>query len=193
MSSYFSEEENKNINNKNDNISEKSFFEKIKIYLNSINDKIIIYRTERWGVVAILAVIYFIRIFRKKGYYALTYCIGIHFLNSFIGFISPLDDPEEELGEENSYLPQRKNEEFKPFQRKVKEFLNTKSIELNDEEIKQLKVEYGLNIENNEEINLDDIIIYENFEQKLLKIIQNDSDNDDDFIANIPKMDDFMD
>ena len=54
-------------------------------------------------------------------------------------------------------------------------------------------MEYGLNIENNEEINLDDIIIYENFEQKLLKIIQNDSDNDDDFIANIPKMDDFMD
>ena len=77
--------------------------------------------------------------------------------------------------------------------KKLKEFLTTKSIELNDEEIKQLKVEYGLNIENNEEINLDDIIIYENFEQKLLKIIQNDSDNDDDFIANIPKMDDFMD
>ena len=44
MSSYFSEEENKNINNKNDNISEKSFFEKIQIYLNSINDKIIKYR-----------------------------------------------------------------------------------------------------------------------------------------------------
>ena len=122
MSSYFSEEENKNINNNNENISEKSFFEKIKIYLNSLNDKIIIYRAERWGVVAILAVIYFIRIFRKKGYYALTYCIGIHFLNSFIGFISPLDDPEEELGEDNSYLPQRRNEEFRPFQRKVKEF-----------------------------------------------------------------------
>ena len=60
--------------------------------------------------------------FQKKGYYALTYCIGIHFLNSFIGFISPLDDPEEELGEDNSYLPQRRNEEFRPFQRKVKEF-----------------------------------------------------------------------
>ena len=123
MSSYFSEEENKNINNNNENISEKSFFEKIKIYLNSLNDKIIIYRAERWGVVAILAVIYFIRIFRKKGYYALTYCIGIHFLNSFIGFISPLDDPEEEdLSEGDSYLPQKCNEEFRPFQRKVKEY-----------------------------------------------------------------------
>ena len=121
MSSYFSENENKNIDN-NNNISEKSFLEKARIYFNSMNDKIIIYRAQRWGVVAVLAVIYFFRVFYKKGYYALTYCIGIHFLNSFIGFISPLDDPEDELGVENSYLPQRNNEEFRPFQRKVKEF-----------------------------------------------------------------------
>jgi hypothetical protein len=57
-----------------------------------------------------------------NGYYALTYCIGIHFLNSFIGFISPLEDPEDNLNEENSFLHQRNNEEFKPFQRKVKEY-----------------------------------------------------------------------
>ena len=120
MSSYFSENENKNIDN--NNISEKSFLEKVRIYFNSVNDKIIIYRAQRWGVVAVLAVIYFFRVFYKKGYYALTYCIGIHFLNSFIGFISPLDDPEDELGVDNSYLPQRNNEEFRPFQRKVKEF-----------------------------------------------------------------------
>ena len=121
MSSYFSENENKNIDN-NNNISEKYFLEKVRIYFNSMNDKIIIYRAQRWGVVAVLAVIYFFRVFYKKGYYALTYCIGIHFLNSFIGFISPLDDPEDELGVDNSYLPQRNNEEFRPFQRKVKEF-----------------------------------------------------------------------
>ena len=121
MSSYFSEEESKNIND-NNNISEKSTLEKIGLYFNTINDKIIIYRKSRWLAVAILSIIYFIRVFYKKGYYALTYCIGIHFLNSFIGFISPLDDPEDELGEDNSYLPQRSNEEFRPFQRKVREF-----------------------------------------------------------------------
>ena len=48
--------------------------------------------------------------------------MGIHFLNSFIGFISPLDDPEENLSEENSFLPIRNNEEFKPFYRKLKEY-----------------------------------------------------------------------
>ena len=81
MSYYFSEEENKNINNKNDNISEKSFFEKIKIYLNSINDKIIIYRAEPWGVVAILAIIYFIRIFRKR-----ILCFNLLYWYSFLKF-----------------------------------------------------------------------------------------------------------
>ena len=121
MSSYFSEEERKNIND-NNNISDKSTLEKIGLYFNTINDKIIIYRKSRWLAVAILSIIYFIRVFYKKGYYALTYCIGIHFLNSFIGFISPLDDPEDELGEDNSYLPQRSNEEFRPFQRKIREF-----------------------------------------------------------------------
>ena len=55
--------------------------------------------------------------------------------------------------------------------------------------MKQLKVEYGLNTEDNEEINKDDYIIYENFLQKLLNIIQNESDNDDNFMENIPKMD----
>ena len=124
MSSYFNEEEQKNSSEINNNsLENKSFFQKIDIYYNSIRDKIIIYRAERWGFVAFLAVLYFIRVFRTKGYYALTYCIGIHFLNSFIGFISPLDDPEEELlNNGDSYLPQKNNEEFRPFQRKVKEY-----------------------------------------------------------------------
>ena len=62
-------------------------------------------------------------------------------------------------------------------------------MELNEEEIKLLKKEFGFNIENNEEIDSDEYINYENFEQKLLTIIQNESDNDDNFMENIPKMD----
>ena len=55
--------------------------------------------------------------------------------------------------------------------------------------MKLLKEGYGLNVEDHEEINTDDYIDYENFGQKLLKIIQNESDNDDNFMENIPKMD----
>ena len=121
MSTYFEKEKNQNTINSSLNI-----FTKIKIYLNAIQDKIIIYVAERWGIIAILLLFYLIRIFLCKGYYALTYCIGIHFLNSFIAFISPLNDPEDEvelnLSNDNSFLPITNNEEFKPFQRKLKEF-----------------------------------------------------------------------
>ena len=124
MSNYFSGEEqpqSSKINEKS--IADKTLFEKFNLYCNIIKDKIIIYQLERWLIVMILALIYIIRIVLTKGYYCLTYCIGIHILNSFIGFISPLEDPEEyDLNSEDSFLPQKNNEEFKPFQRKIKEY-----------------------------------------------------------------------
>ena len=124
MSNYFSGEEqpqSSKINEKS--IADKTLFEKFNLYCNIIKDKIIIYQLERWLIVMILALIYIIRIILTGGYYCLTYCIGIHILNSFIGFISPLEDPEEyDLNNEDSFLPQKNNEEFKPFQRKIKEY-----------------------------------------------------------------------
>ena len=117
MSTYFTETE------KESKTSSSNIFSKIISYSNIIKDKTILYIKERWILVIILLIIYLIRIIITKGYYALTYCIGIHFLNSFIGFISPLEDPEEEgLNSGDSYLPQKNNEEFRPFQRKVKEY-----------------------------------------------------------------------
>ena len=44
-------------------------------------------------------------LFPKLGYHAVAYCLGIHLLNSFIGFISPLEDPEDEDVEGSSFLP----------------------------------------------------------------------------------------
>ena len=102
----------------------------VQIYLNAFNDKLVSFRKARWYVIICLSLIYLIRLFLTKGYQALTYCIGIHFLNSFIGFISPIVDPEDDAinfdtntsSSSSSYLPQNNSEEFKPFQRKVKEF-----------------------------------------------------------------------
>ena len=72
---------------------------------------------------------------------------------------------------------------------KLKEFLEKKNIELTEEDINHLKEQYGFKSENNEDVNLDEYINNENFVQKLLSIIQNESDNDDNFMENIPKMD----
>ena len=122
MSNYFSEEEKKqSVNEKS--IADKNIFEKISLYYNVFKDKIIIYTLERWIFTIVLILIYIFRMIATGGYACLTYCIGIHVLNSFIGFISPLDDPEEiGLQSDESILPQKNDEEFRPFQRKVKEY-----------------------------------------------------------------------
>ena len=125
MSNYFSEEEKtKNASASQEKpLSDKNIFEKLSLYRSIIKDKIIIYAFERWLVTGILLVLYLIRVVLTRGYACLTYCIGIHILNSFIGFISPLEDPEDyDLNSDDSFLPQKNNEEFKPFQRKVKEY-----------------------------------------------------------------------
>ena len=92
-----------------------------------------------------------------------------------------------------SQLKENKNINGKDYEiinvQKLKEFLDTKKIELTEEDINNLKKEYGIKLENIEDTNLDEYINNENFVQKLLNIIQNESDNDDNFMENIPKMD----
>lgn len=117
MSNYFTEGESSTFAEK----KELTQFQRIMGYYNAIRDKIQIYIYERWAVLIVLLFIYLIRMIFTGGYFALTYCMGIHFLNYFIGFISPLEDPDEG-GDEDSFLPQKNSEEFRPFQRKVKEF-----------------------------------------------------------------------
>jgi hypothetical protein len=104
MSTYFKEGEN--IPPSQESGSALQSFNK---YYQIINDRIQFYKRERWTVIALLALLYLIRCLITKGYFALTYCIGIHLLNSFIGFISPLRDPDEDdtMSEDSSFLPQR--------------------------------------------------------------------------------------
>jgi hypothetical protein len=101
MSTYF-----KDNNADNHSSDSQGTLSKIHIYIQTLNDKVLYYKKERWVTAAVVFLIYTIRLLIIGGYYALSYCIGIHVLNSFIGFLSPLDDPEEsEEGE--SYLPQK--------------------------------------------------------------------------------------
>ena len=101
MSTYFKPWENDNLTE----VADQGPFRKLLAYYNQINDKALFYKTERWAVAAVLALAYVIRIAICGGFYALTYCIGIHILNSFLGFISPMEDPEE--SDDGSFLPQK--------------------------------------------------------------------------------------
>jgi hypothetical protein len=72
----------------------------------------------RWGIFAFVVFIYFLRVRALKGFYIVTYGLGIYLLNRLIGFLSPMVDPELE----GPTLPSTSDQEFKPFVRRLPEF-----------------------------------------------------------------------
>nr|CAG4636593.1 EOG090X0FVI [Eubosmina coregoni] len=67
-----------------------------------------------------------LHILSKKGWYIITYALGIYHLNLFIAFLSPKIDPAmsdfEESEDGGPELPTKVNEEFRPFIRRLPEF-----------------------------------------------------------------------
>ncbi|CAH1977046.1 unnamed protein product [Acanthoscelides obtectus] len=60
----------------------------------------------------------------EKGWYIITYALGIYHLNLFIAFLTPKIDPAMDFDAEDNgpELPTRANEEFRPFIRRLPEF-----------------------------------------------------------------------
>ncbi|GIY09368.1 protein RER1 [Caerostris extrusa] len=72
----------------------------------------------RWAATVILALLYLIR-----GWYIITYALGIYHLSLFLAFLSPKIDPAaHENYDEGPELPTTINEEFRPFIRRLPEF-----------------------------------------------------------------------
>eukprot|EP00392_Amoebophrya_sp_AT5.2_P015603 g15816.t1 len=86
-------------------------------------DKTVIFPTQRWAFFGFSLLLYTIRVYFLRGFYIVSYALGIYLLNLFIGFLSPAVDPEEE--EDGPTLPTLGSEtdgEFRPFSRKLPEF-----------------------------------------------------------------------
>ncbi|KAE7999960.1 hypothetical protein FH972_004335 [Carpinus fangiana] len=76
---------------------------------------------QRWLGTFAVAMIYVLRVYYVKGFYVVSYGLGIYVLNLLIGFLSPKIDPElEALG--GASLPTKDSDEFKPFIRRLPEF-----------------------------------------------------------------------
>ena len=90
------------------------FNQRYQFYL----DKSVPHLQQRWAAWCGVALIYLIRISFLKGWYIVTYGLGIYNLNLIIGFLSPQVDPETQ----GPTLPTKGNEEFKPFVRRLPEF-----------------------------------------------------------------------
>merc|ERR1719461_2179153 len=78
----------------------------------------------RWIVLIIFYVLYGVRVYYLQGFYIITYGLGIYCLNLLIGFLSPRDELETPDGPS---LPTRTSDEFRPFSRRLPEFLFWKS------------------------------------------------------------------
>ncbi|KAG4087789.1 rer1 protein [Neocallimastix lanati (nom. inval.)] len=89
------------------------------------------YTLYRWIFTISLIIIYLVRTFSLKGWYIVTYALGIYLLNIFLAFLSPKFDPALEMDDEDEdededdeglVLPVHEDDEFKPFIRKLPEF-----------------------------------------------------------------------
>jgi len=72
----------------------------------------------RWCLSVVVMLIYSLRVYLINGWYIITYGLGIYILNLLIGFLSPQADPESD----GPTLPTSKDDEFRPFIRRLPEF-----------------------------------------------------------------------
>jgi len=86
------------------------------------------YTTYRWVGTGAFLFVFFLRILFAQGWYIVAYALGIYLLNMFLAFLSPKFDPsndaidsEMEDGSAGG-LPTKKDEEFRPFIRRLPEF-----------------------------------------------------------------------
>jgi len=86
-------------------------------------DKVAPFTAGRWAAWASLAVLYFLRVWMVKGFYIVTYSLGIYNLDLLAAFVTPKFLPVPvEAQDDGPTLPTKSSEEFKPFVRKLPEF-----------------------------------------------------------------------
>ncbi|PNH04244.1 Protein RER1C [Tetrabaena socialis] len=74
--------------------------------------------TARWSCLVFALLCYIARVWYLRGFYIVSYGLGIYNLNLLLGFITPQFDPELEGPE----LPTKADAEFRPFVRRLPEF-----------------------------------------------------------------------
>lgn len=84
---------------------------------------------KRWVVTVVLTCLFDLRIYLLQGWYIPCYALKMYHLNLFLAFLTPKDDPAilaaEAEAEENEglELPTRHNDEFRPFTRRLPEWI----------------------------------------------------------------------
>ena len=89
-------------------------------------DASILWFKARWALFALAVFIYVLRVTAIRGFFIVTYGLGIYLLNLLIGFLTPAVDPEvlefEAMNSNEMELPVSISDEFRPFTRKLPEY-----------------------------------------------------------------------
>mmetsp|Transcript_39741 Transcript_39741/g.88314 ORF Transcript_39741/g.88314 Transcript_39741/m.88314 type:complete len:193 (+) Transcript_39741:161-739(+) len=101
-----------------DNSSLTRIQAKLNQRLQILLDKSSPHTSGRWIALLLTILVYAIRVWYLKGFYIVTYGLGIYNLNLLLGFLTPQFDPETE----GPALPTKADQEFKPFVRRLPEF-----------------------------------------------------------------------
>eukprot|EP01086_Lenisia_limosa_P008410 TRINITY_DN29780_c0_g1_i1.p1 TRINITY_DN29780_c0_g1~~TRINITY_DN29780_c0_g1_i1.p1 ORF type:complete len:244 (-),score=50.25 TRINITY_DN29780_c0_g1_i1:59-790(-) len=101
-------------------------------FLNNFLDRIAPLKIPRWVTTAVLLVLYLYRVISYGGFAIITYTLAIHTLSNLLLFLAPQHDPALDMmgddGEDGPVLPDRIDDEFRPFVRKLPEFSFWKKI-----------------------------------------------------------------
>jgi hypothetical protein len=81
-------------------------------------DRSTVHLVPRWLGFAITLGAYALRVYMVRGWFIVTYGLGIFMLNNFIGFLSPQADP----AGDGPLLPTAVGDDYKPFARRMPEF-----------------------------------------------------------------------
>ncbi len=81
-------------------------------------DKTTPHTTPRWIALMLVVLTYALRVWYLRGFYIVSYGLGIYTLNLLLGFLTPQFDPDSEGPE----LPTSADQEFRPFVRRLPEF-----------------------------------------------------------------------
>ncbi|KAJ8520454.1 hypothetical protein ONZ45_g2719 [Pleurotus djamor] len=108
-------------------------YAKIKRTYQQTLDRWTPYMLNRWLVTSGLLVVFFLRIVLAQGWYIVCYALAIYLLNLLLAFLQPkfdpslqedlmADDAEEGVDGSASPLPSQRDDEFRPFVRRLPEW-----------------------------------------------------------------------
>jgi len=82
----------------------------------------------RWIGTGVFLLVFFLRVLLAQGWYIVAYALGIYLLNLFLAFLQPKFDPSNDAIDDDMEggaaggLPTKRDEEFRPFIRRLPEF-----------------------------------------------------------------------